>query len=64
MSLLQEMESHGLADCEFNRMLIEIDEVSLRLLFNDYLTCESKGVSDEVKLTLIENELILRGMVC
>lgn len=27
MSLLQEMETHGLADCEFNRTLILVSEL-------------------------------------
>jgi len=46
MSLLQEMETHGLADCEFNRTLIKNDRRIKRLLdiylpvFNDHQTIE------------------------
>ena len=36
MSLLQEIETHGLADCEFNRTLIKNDRRIKRLL-NIYL---------------------------
>ena len=32
MSLLQEMETHGLADCEFNRRLISITKEQLSAL--------------------------------
>jgi hypothetical protein len=32
MSLLQEMESHGLADCEYNRRLLKIDARIKRLI--------------------------------
>jgi hypothetical protein len=32
MSLLQEMETHGLADCEFNRKLISITKEQLSAL--------------------------------
>jgi hypothetical protein len=46
MSLLQEMETHGLADCEFNRTLIKNDRRIKRLLniylpvFNDHQEIE------------------------
>ena len=46
MSLLQEIETYGLADCEFNRQLIKIDRRINRLLkiylpvFNDHQTIE------------------------
>lgn len=46
MSLLQEMETHGLADCDFNRTLIKNDRRIKRLLniylpvFNDHQEIE------------------------
>ena len=46
MSLLQEMETHGLANCEFNRTLLKNDRRIKRLLdiylpvFNDHQEIE------------------------
>jgi len=46
MSLLQEMETHGLADCEFNRQLIKRERRIKRLMavilpvFNDHQEIE------------------------
>lgn len=46
MSLLQEIETHGLADCEFNRTLLKNDRRIKRLLdiylpvFNDHQEIE------------------------
>jgi hypothetical protein len=41
MSLLQEMETHGLADCEFNRQFFtprELREAQTRALIEDIMT--------------------------
>ena len=39
MSLLQEIEQHGLADCEFNRTLLP-DEISINWHFTDIQSVE------------------------
>ena len=57
MSLLQEMETHGLADCEFNRTLIKNDRRIKRLLdiylpvFNDHQEIERDEYEQTEPLT-------------
>jgi len=34
MSLLQEMETHGMADCEFNRKLWEEEEATIKKILS------------------------------
>jgi len=61
MSLLQEMETHGLADCEFNRTLLKNDRRIKRLInihlpnFNaqeeDFWDSDYEGEGDYIQLT-------------
>jgi len=57
MSLLQEIETHGLADCEFNRTLIKNDRRIKRLLdiylpvFNDHQEIERDEYEQTEPLT-------------
>ena len=57
MSLLQEMETHGLADCEFNRTLLKNDRRIKRLLniylpvFNDHQEIERDEYEQTEPLT-------------
>ena len=57
MSLLQEMETHGLADCEFNRRLWKNDRRIKRLLdiylpvFNDHQEIERDEYEQTEPLT-------------
>jgi hypothetical protein len=38
MSLLQEIETHGLADCEYNRQLVDFNYVSDKLTIDEFRT--------------------------
>ncbi len=53
MSLLQEMETHGLADCEFNRRLTRIDR-----LINLHLPNFNMQQEDEFYKDYEENDSI------
>ena len=57
MSLLQEIEQHGLADCEFNRTLLP-DEISINLHFADVQSVDDSLTNDEARqiLQLIKND--------
>jgi hypothetical protein len=53
MSLLQEMEHYGLADCEFNRKLWQEDEIIKKILklsdcIEDHLIIISKSDNNEL----------------
>ena len=51
MSLLQEIEKHGLADCEFNRTLLP-DEISISWHFTDIQEVDDSLTNDEAKQVL------------
>jgi hypothetical protein len=51
MSLLQEIEQHGLADCEFNRTLLP-DEISITWHFADIQEIDDSLTNDEARQIL------------
>ena len=51
MSLLQEIEQHGLADCEFNRNLLP-DEISISWHFADIQEVDDSLTNDEARQIL------------
>ena len=51
MSLLQEIEQHGLADCEFNRNLLP-DEISINWHFTDVQEVDDSLTNDEARQVL------------
>jgi hypothetical protein len=51
MSLLQEIEQHGLADCEFNRNLLP-DEISIDWHFTDVQEIDESLTNDEARQVL------------
>ncbi len=51
MSLLQEIEQHGLADCEFNRNLLP-DEITIGLHFTDIQEIDDSLTNDEARQVL------------
>jgi hypothetical protein len=51
MSLLQEIEQHGLADCEFNRTLLP-DEISISWHFADIQEVDNSLTNDEARQIL------------
>ena len=66
MSLLQEMETHGLADCEFNRRLWKNDRRIKRLLniylpvFNDHQEIERDEQEAEASLADFNRDRLIR----
>jgi hypothetical protein len=59
MSLLQEMQQHGLADCEYNRTLIGDqtmtylpDEISISLHFTDIQAIDDSLSNDDARQVL------------
>ncbi len=59
MSLLQEMQQHGLADCEFNRTLLGDqtmtqlpDEISINWHFTDIQEIDDSLTNDEARQVL------------
>lgn len=51
MSLLQEIEKHGLADCEFNRTSLP-DEISISWHFADIQEVDDSLTNDEARQIL------------
>jgi hypothetical protein len=51
MSLLQEIEQHGLADCEFNRNLLP-DEILISWHFTDIQEVDDSLTNDEARQVL------------
>ena len=51
MSLLQEMEKHGLADCKFNRNLLP-DSISIEWHFTDIQEIDDTLTNDEARKVL------------
>jgi hypothetical protein len=51
MSLLQEMEKHGLADCEFNRNLLS-DSISIEWHFTDIQEIDDTLTDDQARQVL------------
>lgn len=51
MSLLQEIEQHGLADCEFNRSILP-DEISITWHFTDIQEVDESLTNDEARKVL------------
>jgi len=62
MSLLQEMEKHGLADCEFNRKLLKKTKTFRVIASETHIYSELIEAKDEAQAKSLFMELMQSGL--
>ena len=58
MSLLQEIETHGLADCEFNRIINKLEQAQSLLSDVYHWACENDNQSVERSMSVADSCII------